>query len=347
MVKIKRVVIVGGGFTGACSAKKLQNKFDLTLIDTKDYYEFTPGILRTLVEPNHMSKIQILHKDYLKKGKIIIGKVIKITNKEVIVNNKKIIYDYLIISSGSKYESHIKEQNVILPTRSSILNKCYKKLCDSKKILLIGGGIVSVELAAEIATHFNNKEITVIHSHNRLMERQPLKASKYAEKFLKKYSVKIIFNEKVLSTEGKLFVTDKGKKIAADMPFICTGIKQNSEFMKSSFSDKLNERAQIKVNNYLQLEGFSNIFVGGDVSNINEEKLAQNAEDHAKVIVKNIDRLEKHQELVEYKNEPRVMVISLGKYNGILTYKNFVLIGIIPGLLKSIIEWMIMQRYKW
>lgn len=47
------MVIVGGGFAGACVAQALEPDFRVTLIDNKDYFEFTPSVLRTIVEPNH------------------------------------------------------------------------------------------------------------------------------------------------------------------------------------------------------------------------------------------------------------------------------------------------------
>jgi hypothetical protein len=49
----REVVIVGGGFAGAYVAKALEDSFRVTLVDNKDYFEFTPSVLRTIVEPNH------------------------------------------------------------------------------------------------------------------------------------------------------------------------------------------------------------------------------------------------------------------------------------------------------
>ena len=68
---MRKLIIIGGGFAGAKIAKTLENKFDVTLIDSKDYFEFTPSILRAIIDTKHLKKIQILHKDYLKKSKII------------------------------------------------------------------------------------------------------------------------------------------------------------------------------------------------------------------------------------------------------------------------------------
>ena len=88
-----------------------------------------------------------------------------------------------------------------------------------------------------------------------------------------------------------------------------------------------------------------NIFAAGDVNDVKEEKTAQNAEYHAKTVVKNIINLEEGKELVPYETNSRIMIISLGRWNGILTCKNFTLTGFIPGILKSLVEWKTMRRY--
>ncbi len=348
---MKKIVIIGGGFAGALAAKKLENEnFNVVLIDTKDYFEFTPGILRTIVKPNHIKRIQVLHKDYLNKAKVIIGEVIDISDKNILVKvngkKKRISFNYLVISSGSDYDSPIKEKNLVISSRTDILRKSYKKVCRAKNILIIGGGIVGTELAAEIATHYKNKNITIVHSKPYLMERQNDKSRKYAENFLKKIGVKMVFNENAVKKDGRDYVTDKGTRIKTDLALFCTGITPNFEFMKRNFSHHLNEKNQVKVNSFLQLENHRNIFAAGDITAIDEEKLAQNAEKQGRVAARNIINLENGRNLKEYKSRPRVMVISLGKWDGIITYKNIALTGIIPGILKTLIELKTMFRYK-
>ncbi len=348
---MKKVVVIGGGFAGALAAKKLQNRFNVTLIDMKNYFEFTPGILRTIVEPEHAKKIEVIHKDYLGKAEIIVGEVTEVSGKSVTVKTKtgkkkNVGFNYLLISSGSGYNPPIKEKNLVLSSRKDMLQKSYDKVCKAKNILIIGGGIVGTEFAAEIATHYKNKNLTIVHSGSKLMERQNEKARKYAEDFLKKRGVKIIFNEEVIKKIGKNYITDKGTKIRTDLAFLCTGIQPNFEFMKKKFSGILNEKNYIKVNSFLQLQDHKNIFAAGDITAIPEEKLAQNAEKQGKIATENIMRLELEKPLKEYRPKPRIMVISLGKWDGILTYKNMALTGIVPGILKTLIEWRTMLRYK-
>lgn len=343
---MKKIVIIGGGFCGTHTAQQLENEFEIILIDTKDYFEFTPGILRTLVQPEHAKKIQVKHTDYLKKTNIILGDATDITTKTVFIGKKKVSFDYLIIASGSTYNLPIKAKDIVLSTRAKDLQKYHEKLDKAKNILIIGGGIVGVELAAEIATHYHDKNVIIVHAHEQLLERQPPKARKYAEKFLNKKNVKINFNERVMEQKNKTYYTDKGNTFTPDLAFLCTGIVPNTEFMTKHFAKCLTGRKQITVNEYLQVDDCNNIFAGGDANSVHEEKTAQNADEHAKIIVKNIRNAEQKKPLQKYVSSPRTMVISLGPKYGILTYKNWTLTGRIPGLLKNVIEWKEMKNYS-
>ncbi len=345
---MKKLVIIGGGFAGAYIAKKLEkNKnFNITLIDSKDYYEFTPGILRTLVEPNHSKNIQVFHKHYLKKSGVLIEPVKKINENEVLTNKRKLKFDYLIICSGSSYNAPFKEKNLINLTRTKHIENYHKKLEKAKNIAIIGGGIVGTELAGEIVDFYkgkNSKNLTIIHKNDRLMERNNKETSVYAERLFKKHRVNIIYNEKALSYNNNLVKTNKNREIKADLMFLCTGITPNSDFIPKTW---LNNKNQVNVNGFFQMNNHNNIFAAGDITAIKEEKLAQNAEIHAKYIIQNIKLIEHNKPLKPYRSDKRIMVISLGRFNGILEYKNLVITGLIPGLLKSFVEWKTMIRYR-
>jgi apoptosis-inducing factor 2 len=343
---MKKVVVIGGGFCGSLVAKELEKDFDLTLIDAKDYFEFTPSVLRTIVDPEHLNKIQVKHSDYLKKAKVIIGCVEKIEGEYVYLKNEKIRFDYLVVASGSSYSFPIKEKNLVIASRGLNLKKCHESLKKSKDVLIIGGGLVGLELVAEIREFFPNKKIKMVHSSEELIGRQNKKTIDYAHNFLEKSNIEVLFNEKVIKSSKGVYETNKNRKIKTDMAFLCTGIKTNSDFLKNNFADKLNNKKQLMVNNFLQVSERKNIFAGGDVTSTNEEKTAQNAEKHAKKIIQNIRNLEKGKKLKRYEPKKRMMVISLGKNDGILSYGNFMIGGFIPAMFKRFIEWKSMEKYK-
>ena len=155
-MKKKTLVIVGGGFAGSVIARNLQNSCNTILIDEKSFFEYTPSILRSIVEPSHLCKSQVKHKNYLKNTKIIKGRVGVISKKDVTVNDNKIKYDYLVIASGSSYSSPIKEHHLIDSSNAKLLRDNYSNLCKAQRVLIVGGGLVGVELAAEISEKYHS-----------------------------------------------------------------------------------------------------------------------------------------------------------------------------------------------
>lgn len=342
---MKKLIIIGGGFAGTLIAKKLENSFETVLIDNKDYFEYTPGILRTIVEPKILKKIQVLHNHYLFKTQIIKACIKKFNDNEIILdNNNKLKFDYLVIASGTSYSLPIKEDNIIKATRAKHLLEHHKKLQEAKIITVIGGGLVGVELASEIIEKYPEKNITIIQSGNRLMPRLNIKSTKYAQKFLEKKNVKIIFNERVTSVKDNNCITEKNTKIKFDLVFIATGVKPNSDFIDKKHLD---DKGFVNVNDQLQIYNTKNIFAAGDIISIKEEKTAQNAEHHAKIIINNLKKLDNnHKDLSTYKSKNIVLVISLGKKKGILDYKSISIRGYFPAILKILIEWWYMRNYK-
>src|SRR3989344_1163652 len=331
---MKRLVVIGGGFAGTCIAQRLQKFFAVTLIDSKDYFEFTPGILRTIVEPEHWNKIKVLHRSYLPHTRIILGVVSRVNKEQVQVGKEKMPFDYLVICSGSNYNSPIKEQHIVLPMRAQHLVDAHKSLEKAASVLIIGGGLVGVELAAEIITHYPNKSVRIIHPDSSLILRNNYKSQKYVARFLQRRGVNIIYEDRVIENRQGLFLTERGLKLNADIAFLCTGITPNFSFLKDDFAHTLNKVNHVRVNKYLQIKGFSNIFAAGDITDIAVEKTAQNAERQAEVVAANIRALEQRASLKEYLTVQTPQVISLGKRDGIFEFGSTTITGFIPALLK-------------
>lgn len=335
----KKIIIIGGGFAGSHAAKHLDKHFDVTLIDTKDYFEFTPGILRSIVEPSHVRKIQVMHTHYLKWAKVIVGVVSEVGVDYVLVGKDRLKFDYLVVASGSSYNAPFKEQRVVTATRANTLRDYYEKLCEAKRVILVGGGLVGVELAGEICWKYGReKEITIIQSGDRLIARNSKKAIRYATDFLKDRGVNVLYNEKMVECDATHCITNKGKRLEADLIFLCTGIVPNYEFMKKNFSEYISERGFLKVNGHLQFDGLKNVFAIGDVAGVVEEKTAQNAERQAEIIVKNICSMDGMGDMVKYVSKRSPLIISLGKNYGILTKGDFVMKGVIPAMMKAGVE---------
>src|SRR3989344_3179021 len=188
---MKKLVVIGGGFAGSIIARRLEQRMDVTLIDAKEYFEFTPGILRALVRFNHLSAIQALHASYLRRTRVVVGTANHISTNQVQVGNQTLPYDYLVIATGSRYATPIKDSVVALASRTNDFNDYFHRLQAARQVLIIGGGLVGVELAAEISTRYPSKKIILAHAGTHLLERNTLTVQRYATRFLQRHKVEI------------------------------------------------------------------------------------------------------------------------------------------------------------
>ena len=74
---VRRVLIIGCEVPGLLLARELGNKYDVTVVDDKEFFEYTPGILRAYEFPCKYDVITVEFRDIIEKlgCKFILGKV--------------------------------------------------------------------------------------------------------------------------------------------------------------------------------------------------------------------------------------------------------------------------------
>lgn len=79
------MAILGGGFAGVHIAKYLDkdDDFKVILIDNKEYFEYSPAMLRALFTPEEASSLIVHHSNYLKKGEFVLGVAEELQVKKV------------------------------------------------------------------------------------------------------------------------------------------------------------------------------------------------------------------------------------------------------------------------
>ncbi|KAI8344174.1 hypothetical protein BC941DRAFT_407966 [Chlamydoabsidia padenii] len=308
------VCIVGGGFVGFTVASILDAMpiFEITLIDTKAAFEYTPGIVRKLVNPHQSTSLRVQHDSYVKNGKVIIGYVDEIDEdaKSVLVNDEHIHFDYMVMATGSSYNSSLKSTDISALYRLTGLEEAYAEVLTSQSILIIGGGLVGCELASELAqTRFPgpypHKKVTIVESNSTVVCRSTLDQQQKAQQYLSSLGVTVVCNERIIdfdvASTSNVYIGSSGKLYSGyDKIFLTTGTQPNSSlFSTSSTLDVcVDTRGRIKVKPTLQIDHwqFDHIFAGGDVTNVTEEKTGYAATISGVCIARNICRLVKGKE---------------------------------------------------
>eukprot|EP00397_Hematodinium_sp_SG-2012_P010126 GEMP01010232.1.p1 GENE.GEMP01010232.1~~GEMP01010232.1.p1 ORF type:complete len:928 (+),score=194.05 GEMP01010232.1:275-3058(+) len=330
-----RIVIIGGGFAGAAAAIYCELKVPtchVTLIDTKEYFEYTPMVLRAMAQKGIFKDIHINHKDYLSSAStMVLGKVIELNHDHCIMNaNRQIVpFDYCLNFSGSSYYSEIKSDNASTAHRDKRFMAERHNIETAERILVIGGGLVGIELAADIKDAFPDLEVILIHSSTKLLKRMP-GAHEIVLPFLRDtQGVTVRLNERVLPYSGRgNFETDVGGPSVPSegtRAFWCTGYRPNTQHFRASkqFSSALDPLGFIIVEPTLLVKGTTNIFAGGDCicSTMfpNGERMAHYALFHSITVVKQLERLinEKRSidDLIRYrvpKSDNPVSIMELG-----------------------------------
>jgi len=114
----RKVLIVGGQFAGIFCARDLKKHFHVTVVDAKEFFEYTPGILRCYVKPAHFDSLSFTLQPIIERSmgvKFIWGEVMELDGVNNTAKVKPIYtqtngpafdiisFDYSIICAGCNF----------------------------------------------------------------------------------------------------------------------------------------------------------------------------------------------------------------------------------------------------
>ncbi len=271
------VLIVGAsaaGIVAAVSAKsKYKDKkitvvrnFEKSLVPCGIPYQF--GILKG-------SDKNVIPDSIFKKFKIslLIDNINEIDRKNKLCKgtNYDISYDKLILATGSSpkvpgwLKGSDKENVFVISKDKSDLDGVYAELKKCKKVVVVGGGFIGIEMADELKKM--NLDITVVevlpHILGLVFDEE---ISTNAESELRKKGIRILTSKGIKEVLGDKKATgvllDGGFKVKADAVILAMGYAPNSELAKDA-GLKVDEKGFIIVDKY-QRTSDKDIFAAGD-----------------------------------------------------------------------------------
>ena len=322
MSKHTDVLIIGGGFGGVGVAQKLAKEgVDVTLVDRKNYFEVTFATLRNVTAPQKHGNTPRKHYNDFINGSFIQAAVSSMTDSEARLDSGEIIhFKQAIISSGSRYPTlpEVKSNSKFdYAERNQELLDAHESLSSAKSVVVIGGGAVGVEFAGEIASAFPNKDLTLVHSTDRLLDKADPKAQRKALEQLTGKGVKVKLNRHFVKNEDVYRCSKSGEILKADIVYECVGMIANTEFLRAEMSNTLDSRGFIEVDAYMRVKGYDNLYSLGDCATLDSNKHGYLASVQGARLANMLLKAMKGKKVKPYKTPPLVVITPTGTDSGV------------------------------
>ncbi|CAA0104742.1 Nitric oxide reductase FlRd-NAD(+) reductase [BD1-7 clade bacterium] len=322
MKKQTDVLIVGGGFAGVSAAQVLSKRgVNAILVDAKDYFEVTFATLRNVADPKRIGNTpRKYYRDFV-GGAFTQGRVTRMNDKEAWFENGNVIqFERAIIATGSRYPTFpiAKTHSAVdLHVRNQEILDEHRSLAAVKSILVMGGGVVGVEFAGEIASAFPDKKVTLAHSADSLLANMKPKAQAKALEQLTEQGVTVQFNRRYEKDGDSYRCTKSGETLRVDKVYACVGMVPNTEFLKAELPDVLEASGLIKVDTFMRVEGHENLYALGDCAALDHHKHGYVANVQGAMLANAIVKAQKGKRPKPYKTPPFAVIAVTGVDSGI------------------------------
>ncbi len=376
-----KIIILGAGYGGLTTSLILQKELhsdeaDITLVNKHSYHYITTHLHQSAAGTKSTDRIKIDLGELINPKKIsfIKAEVKKVdikTNQEVYLNNGQILdYDLLIIALGSEIETYgieglkentfsIRSVNTVQLIKEHIDYMFAKYKAKEAKpeylTFVVGGaGFTGIELLGELTDripvlckkfNINPKSVRVINieASANALPGFDTQLVDYAVKLLEKKGVVFINNTPIKECTENGVVLANGELIKSKTVIWTGGIRGN-KIMETMGID--HHCSRVKVDEFLRIPSFENIFMIGDMSIImnkngqpyppTAQMAVQQGKYTADKIISYIRNGERYQTPFTFLNKG--VVASLGKGEGIGKIGHKQVTGYRASFLKQLID---------
>ena len=296
----KRVVIVGGGFSGLNVAKRLKNSgFQIVLIDKNNYHQFPPLIYQVASAGMEPSSISFPFRKLFSRRRDVYFRMAELRaifpeKKLIQTSIGKVDYDYLVLAAGSTTNfygnKNVEEEAMPMKTvseamglQNAILANLERSITCANKVeqqellnvVIVGGGATGVEVAGVLSEMKRTvlphdypdldsslMNIYLIEAGNRLLSGLSPESSEAVERFLRKMGVNVLLNKMVTDYRDHKVMLADGSSIAT-RTFIWVSGVAGSE-VGNLGKEHLGRGRRVLVDEFNRVKGLDGVFCIGD-----------------------------------------------------------------------------------
>ncbi len=298
----KKVVVLGAGYAGITLATRLAKKIKkITLVDANQHHELiqqahlVAGGIKKEEEVRYNIQ-QIIENSNIHFIKSVVKKI-KADEKKVILEDKDIGYDLLVVALGATTQSfgikNIKKYCLTLQSIDDALaiKDEVQNLIDQKKkdkfvkrkeekkegvdyIVIVGGGPTGTGIAGTISELVNKSgqseriKITLVTASSTILQNWDSRIIDESTKILQRKGVHILVNSYVNNVKENDIVLENGQKIYSSLIIWTPGVKGFDLPFAPDIEKTKDER--IVVNEFCQINKFPDVFCIGDIAAIKD-----------------------------------------------------------------------------
>ncbi len=299
---MKKIVVLGGGYAGVLTAKKLAKKFkknkdvQITLIDKQSYHTMLTELHEVAAGRVDEESIRMDLKRIFagRNVEVVLDeiKTIDFDQKVLVSDQQSYEYDYLVIGTGCKptffgipgaehahqlwsYTDAVNlREHILNMFRQAALTADKQKRRELLTFVTVGAGFTGVEMAGELGEwkdelcrsfHIDRDEVSlyIVDFAPKVLPMYPGKLIKKAEKRLIKLGNELVMNSAVSEIHEDKVVLNKGEKVIQTHTVIWAAGIEGSDIVDQASVEKAG-RGRIVTNGHLQAKDYEDVYVVGD-----------------------------------------------------------------------------------
>lgn len=319
---LPHLVIVGFQYGGYNLLHQVKDKFRVTVIDKKDFFEWFTAAPASIHQKGNFERVSESYHNAVNIKKVfgpnvkfeqgLVSELVDAHNLKYIPTSgkkaghpgsstKKLRFDYLALCTGSVWSANHPSEDVFNIFTSEDKSEYYAKyraeIDKAKSVLIVGGGPTGLECAGEILIKYKGaKKLGIATNSSNLIEAYGEKASEMAKEHFESKEVNLYFNTRY----------NPSHELAKEYDYVlnCVGTKVITPFMDKNYSSFKGDRGHIFINEYYQVTNvdpltgrtkgskqvLDNVFAFGDcsLSKLNEPKNVPAAVTGALMVANNL-----------------------------------------------------------
>jgi NADH dehydrogenase len=324
-----RVVIIGGNFAGLVAASRLSCDHDVTVVDSRAEFEWTPNIHEILSGVKDRDAVVLPRSECVSRygHDFLHDAVTRIDPDSQAVHTaggRVLPYDACLIAAGSQRTTfgiegadehaiglHLVDDAVRIARRLDKLAMRKRRA----SVVIVGGGVSGIEAVGEILrrrAQGDSFNLHIVERQARILEKQATGLTDDALRRIAPFPVQLHTGTTVAKVNARSVILGNGEKLAADLCIWSAGMTM-PDFLRDTGLNQAGDN-WLPVDDTLKSRHVDNIFVAGDCAALPDpvRKQAYYAMDMGEVAGDNIARLLGERRLRRFRAAPMPMLVSLG-----------------------------------